>query len=549
MFFFTKCFISCCSEHCITGSYLLNWNRLRALSTGNLLFHIHPPSAMSTDSKHPRDGNHDQGVKSRKIHHPTDARRSAGPRSFASAAAINDAGSKRHSETQSATKPGTEIEGKAEQRPAKPRQENHTPSTTSEESHHHEHERPHDPQPSTTESAPKKSLPGDPAQHLRRRSTRGLNSQTVAPLPVGAAPAECFDGSVHQDLQSTVVTITSTSHRISKAANNTPDVVRAATPSVPDPQPEVTAGVVAEQTTVTAAPADVRPRALPEVGQGEESRIHPDSEATLTNAVAQDGGLASGMLGGIANALGMRPPTAKEIRLEKDIHRLKEENKILRTENHTFLSTARRYHHDAIRFHHENQRLQETLEAMSLEIKGVTKRYEEAKLLSETRGKELLGAQVFLTKADGLSISELIQKVDGLNDEIYQAAASLGESIIQKKVEPSEQTQTSSDVAKALLGSSLCKVLRTRAKKSEEGINPLLVQITLQTFFSVFLINRIRCWIPVDLAFDSILEQLYQKIWSSSERNFLLVLHLHRSHLSQVIKPSLDGGALSLEPN
>jgi len=486
---------------------------------------------MSTDSKHSRDGNHDQTVKLRKTsHNSTDVRRS-NPRSFASVAATNDAGSKRNGETQSATKP-SEIEGKSEPRlTTKPQQENHTPSTTAGE---HHRERPHDPQPSTPESTPKKPLPGDPGHHLQRGSIRGLKSQTIPSLPVGAAPAECFDGSTRQELQSIVPT-TSTSNRVSKASNNTHADAPAATPSIPDPQPEVTAGGAAEQTAVTApAAAEVRPRPLPEVGQGEEPRIQSDPEATSTNTVQDGAGLASGMLGGIANALGIRPPTAKEIRLEKDIYRLKDDNKILRSENHSLLTAARKYHHEASRYHHENQRLQETLEAMSLEIKGVTKRYEEAKLLSETRGKELLGAQVFLTKADGLSISELIQKVDGLNDEIYQAAASLGESIIQKKVEPSEQIHCPPDestAAEAVLGPPLCKVLRTRAKKTDEGINPLLVQITLQTFFSVFLVNRIRCWTPIDLAFDTVLEQLYQRIWSSSEQRFLLVLHLHRSHL------------------
>ena len=102
--------------------------------------------------------------------------------------------------------------------------------------------------------------------------------------------------------------------------------------------------------------------------------------------------------------------TSKEDRLEKDNHKLKEENKYLRTEFFTIQSAARKYHHDAFRFHHEKERLQETLEAMSLEIKDVTKRYEEAKLLAETRLKTLLAVQVFVTsEADSQSMSELVQ--------------------------------------------------------------------------------------------------------------------------------------------
>jgi hypothetical protein len=39
--------------------------------------------------------------------------------------------------------------------------------------------------------------------------------------------------------------------------------------------------------------------------------------------------------------------------------------------------TERKYHHDMYRFHHENRRPQETFEA---EVKGIIKRYEEAKV-------------------------------------------------------------------------------------------------------------------------------------------------------------------------
>ena len=252
----------------------------------------------------------------------------------------------------------------------------------------------------------------------------------------------------------------------------------------------------------------------------ENSRNRSDSEATSTNAVPQ-GGTASVLLGGFAGALGLPPPTARETRLEKDNYKLKEENKLLLSEYSNLDAAARKYHHDASRFHHDNQRLTETLEATSLEVKGMAERYEETKSLAETHGKMLLEAQVLLTKADRISILELIQRVEGLNDEIYQAAASLGESIVQRHIEPSEQPHCSSEesaIAKALLGSPLCKVLRSSAKKIDsEGINPLLVQIALQTFFSMFCIQRIRSWVPSQLAFDTTLRELYEKIWSSSE--------------------------------
>ena len=154
-------------------------------------------------------------------------------------------------------------------------------------------------------------------------------------------------------------------------------------------------------------------------GQGSGS---PRSQTT-TISKDSEVGLTSGVLGGITSALGMRPPTAKEVRLEEDNRKLKEENKLLKAEYYNIQTAARKYYHDAFRLHHENQRLTETLEAMSLEIKGVTKRYEEAKSLSEIRLKRLLAAQVFLTfegpGASSSSISELLHKVDVLNGDEY----------------------------------------------------------------------------------------------------------------------------------
>ena len=190
-----------------------------------------------------------------------------------------------------------------------------------------------------------------------------------------------------------------------------------------------------------------------------DSRAHSDSDTALANLVAQDGpGITSGVLGGIANALalGMRPPTAKEAKLEKDNHRLKEENKVLREEYYNVQMAARKYHHDAFRFHHENQRLTETLEAMSLEIKGVTKRYEEAKSLAETRLKRVLAAQVFVTsEADSQSISDLIHKVESLKDEIEisNSADSDAEAKMQDGADPLPTILTSTTSSSRSKGS------------------------------------------------------------------------------------------------
>ena len=61
--------------------------------------------------------------------------------------------------------------------------------------------------------------------------------------------------------------------------------------------------------------------------------------------------------------------------------------------------------------------------ALQNELTIVHQQLEDAEHLSEVRGKVLVGAQVFLTKADTISISEVGEKVTALNEDIFQAAA------------------------------------------------------------------------------------------------------------------------------
>jgi len=166
---------------------------------------------------------------------------------------------------------------------------------------------------------------------------------------------------------------------------------------------------------------------------------------------------------------------------------------------------------------YENQRLKERVGSIEQELKSVTKRYEDVKSLSDTRGKELVGAQVFLSKADSLSISDVTQKIHTLNQEIYQAAASLADSIVRSKETLSEEdSKQYVDHSKTLLGPSLAQILHTAAGKSDEPLNPFLVQVTLQAFLINFCKKKIDQWTEVESSTDQFLHTLYHEIRSSS---------------------------------
>ena len=166
---------------------------------------------------------------------------------------------------------------------------------------------------------------------------------------------------------------------------------------------------------------------------------------------------------------------------------------------------------------YENQRLKERVGSLEHELKSVTKRYKEVKSLLDTRGKELIGAQVFLSKADSLSISDVTQKINALNQEIYQAAVFLGDSILRSKEKTSEEDlKRDVDHSKILLGPSLAKILHTTAEKADEYVHPFLVQVTLQAFLVHFCTKKIDQWTPQELPADQFLRTVYHEIRSSS---------------------------------
>ena len=124
--------------------------------------------------------------------------------------------------------------------------------------------------------------------------------------------------------------------------------------------------------------------------------------------------------------------------------------------------------------------------------------------------------QVFSTKADTLSISEVGKKVTVLNEEIFQAAAALGEALIHKRYEVS---QTDLDAAAAeshyMIGEKMTKILIAHAQKPKPEVNLLLVQVVLQIFMVRFCASKIQSWYPGNPAIGEFLSAIYSEIRSS----------------------------------
>ena len=163
---------------------------------------------------------------------------------------------------------------------------------------------------------------------------------------------------------------------------------------------------------------------------------------------------------------------------------------------------------------HENQS-KDTIKGLQNELMNIHQQLEDSKALSEVRGKELFGAQVFLTKADTLSISEVGEKVTALNEEIFQAAATLGEALIHHRYEASQkELEAAVVVTQEMIGEKMAKVLVTQPQKSElePEVNPLLVQVVLQIFMVKFCVSKIQSWFPDDSHIGNFLSVLYSGI-------------------------------------
>ena len=152
---------------------------------------------------------------------------------------------------------------------------------------------------------------------------------------------------------------------------------------------------------------------------------------------------------------------------------------------------------------HENQRLKDSMNGLQRESES-----------NEVQGKELLGSQVFLTKVNAVSISEVGEKVTALNEEIFQAAATLGEALKHKRHKVS---QIDLDVSREMVGEKMMNILITESQKPEPEVNTLLVEVVLQIFLVRFCVSKIQSWYPGDSAIGGFLSALYSKIRSTGK--------------------------------
>ena len=110
------------------------------------------------------------------------------------------------------------------------------------------------------------------------------------------------------------------------------------------------------------------------------------------------------------------------------------------------------------------------------------------------------------------------KKVTALNGEIFQVAATLGETLIHKRHEVSPtKWEAATAVSKEMVGEKMTKTLIAQSQKPEPEVNPLLVQVVLQIFIVKFCVSKIQSWCPSDPTIEKFLSTIYSDIRSTGK--------------------------------
>jgi hypothetical protein len=111
------------------------------------------------------------------------------------------------------------------------------------------------------------------------------------------------------------------------------------------------------------------------------------------------------------------------------------------------------------------------------------------------------------------------EKVTPLNEEIFQAAATLGEALTIHKRHGLSQKEldAAAVVSKEMVGEKVTNILIAQAQKPETEVNPLLVQVVLQIFMVKFCVSKIQSWYPGDSYIGEFLSAIYSEIHSTGK--------------------------------
>jgi len=165
-----------------------------------------------------------------------------------------------------------------------------------------------------------------------------------------------------------------------------------------------------------------------------------------------------------------------------------------------------------------NSDLRTANQSLQYERDGLNRNLQDATQLSNVRGNELAGSQVFLSRADTVSVAELQDRINALNEEIFQTAASLGDFMVPRRYELSDTDgRLFHDRLQKFLGKRMLYILGEQAQLNGPEINPLLIQVAIQIFLVEACEYEMANWDPNEGELSRNLAKLYRGIQQSGE--------------------------------
>ena len=155
-------------------------------------------------------------------------------------------------------------------------------------------------------------------------------------------------------------------------------------------------------------------------------------------------------------------------------------------------------------------------DSLKRELKAVGSLLVDAQNLSQVRGEELKGAQVFLTKADMISTTDVVQKVTTLNTEISQTASRFVELLHLTK-SPNRTQRQPTTMEKRMLGEKLASDLHELSNhhslaSGRTEPNPLLIQVVFQIAITTWCSYMVSSWEPNDRQLADSMSSMYSGI-------------------------------------
>ena len=159
----------------------------------------------------------------------------------------------------------------------------------------------------------------------------------------------------------------------------------------------------------------------------------------------------------------------------------------------------------------ENESLKRDLKVTEFEL-------EDARNSSQIRAKELQGAQAFLNKADVLSTTDVVEKVNVLNKEISQAASLLVDLLHNAENHHRTQKQPT-EMTEWMLGEKLARDLHgllnnptAMSRCREPNHWQLLFLVVFHIAITKWCSTMVNSWVPNDRALSDSITPIYSGI-------------------------------------